>query len=61
MMPNFWQLATTPILKIQQLPLGMMILANNLSKDRLFSENLMGLKKYAKSLSYTWSFETVLK
>ena len=44
-MPNFWQLATTPILKIQQLPLGMMILANNLSKDRLFLENLMEPKK----------------
>ena len=26
MMPNFWQLATKPILKIYQFPLGMLIL-----------------------------------
>ena len=25
MMPNFWQLATTPILKIDLFPLGMLI------------------------------------
>ena len=25
MMPNFWQLATTPILKIQEFPLGIHI------------------------------------
>ena len=31
MMPNFWQLATTPILKIQEFPLGMLILRQKFS------------------------------